>query len=114
MAAQGQAQVAAGSDRLPDPGGHLRSRARIRLEGNNRAGRQQGIFSTEGPEPGCGEAGLSGAQRRAGAAGSFLVAQPLASRPIHSSGQAIGEMPMATGVIAGQQGFKPGAILSRR
>jgi hypothetical protein len=38
----------------------------------------------------------------------------LTNHPIHSSGQAIGELPLATGVIAGQQGLKPGAILSGR
>ena len=38
----------------------------------------------------------------------------MANRPIHSGGQAIGEMPVATGVITGQQGLKPGTILSRR
>jgi hypothetical protein len=45
---------------------------------------------------------------------SFSVAQPLANSPVHSGRQAIGEMTMATGVVAGQQGLKPGAILSRR
>jgi hypothetical protein len=38
----------------------------------------------------------------------------MANRPIHSGGQAIGEMTMAMGVITVQQGLKPGAILSRR
>ena len=42
------------------------------------------------------------------------MAQPLTNHPIDSSGQAIGELPLATGVIAGQEGLKPGAILSGR
>jgi hypothetical protein len=38
----------------------------------------------------------------------------LTNHPIDSSRQATGELPLATGVIAGEQGLKPGAILSGR
>lgn len=71
MAAQGQTQVASGSDRLPHPSCHQRSRGLIRPEGSNSAGGQQWILSAEGHQPGCGEAALSGAQGRAEATRSF-------------------------------------------
>ena len=76
-------------------------------------GGESGIAGGEGAQPGSGQA------FRCGAFGGWRslpgrFAQALPHEVVDSVGQALGELALAGGVVVGEEGFQPGAILRRR